>query len=342
MHSKLLFTADDRTGSLEIGGLVADIGHLTPVGPDAQSENVCVVDIATRHLDAAAAKEKMTACLQRPADMRAHKMDAGLRGNWAHEIQVLLDHGYKVAIVCSYPDAGRRCKDGVVYIHDKPVTESVFANDPLNLPISSRPRDVLDEASVVGDVEVWDANDNAEMYQRVDQALAEGRILVGASGVMGALAERVLPESRVAAVQLTKPLMLVCGSLNPLSRAQLEACQCTLEEPDQVQRVRDLIHSQGFAAVASPELKGEITDAEALDMAERLAQIVDQCWSQLGSLLIVGGDTVAAVVGDRTLNVLGNIAPGIPVSELDHVFLITKGGGIGSVNSLNEIVRKAN
>ena len=168
---------------------------------------------------------------------------------------------------------------------------------PSTYPSVLAPRDVLDEASVVGDVEVWDANDNAEMYQRVDQALAEGRILVGASGVMGALAERVLPESRVAAVQLTKPLMLVCGSLNPLSRAQLEACQCTLEEPDQVQRVRDLIHSQGFAAVASPELKGEITDAEALDMAERLAQIVDQCWSQLGSLLIVGGDTVAAAQG---------------------------------------------
>ena len=48
--TKVLLSADDRTGALEIGGLVANEHYSVPVGPSAQSDQCCVVDIATRHL----------------------------------------------------------------------------------------------------------------------------------------------------------------------------------------------------------------------------------------------------------------------------------------------------
>ena len=85
-------------------------------------------------------------------------MDAGLRGNWPHEIHALVELGYRVAVVPSFPDAGRRCKDGIVYIQDVPVLESPFGADPLTAPCSSRPMEVLEEANCIFDeVVVWDA-----------------------------------------------------------------------------------------------------------------------------------------------------------------------------------------
>ena len=50
MRCRVLLSADDRTGALEIGGLVADETHTVPVGPAVDDPRCCVVDIATRHL----------------------------------------------------------------------------------------------------------------------------------------------------------------------------------------------------------------------------------------------------------------------------------------------------
>jgi uncharacterized protein YgbK (DUF1537 family) len=161
---QVLLSADDRTGALEIGGLVADQQHPVPVGPSVSSPRCCVVDIGTRHLSPYEARTRMVELLRRNAAHRAHKMDAGLRGNWPYEIEVLLEAGHRVAVVCAFPDANRRCRGGVVYIHGLPVLESVFGTDPLNAPVSSRPAEVLEHAGVRGDVVVWDADDNAQRY----------------------------------------------------------------------------------------------------------------------------------------------------------------------------------
>ena len=111
----ILLSADDRTGALEIGGLIASTTDPVPVGPHARSATCCVVDISSRHLDVAAAKRRMQHLVDLPARHRAHKMDAGLRGNWAHEVQVLLDNGYKVAILCSFPDSFHSCYQTIPY-----------------------------------------------------------------------------------------------------------------------------------------------------------------------------------------------------------------------------------
>ena len=68
----------------------------------------------------------------------------------------------------------------------------MFGQDPLTAPVSSRPAEVLEHAGVRGDVVVWDADDNEEMQQAIDRAAAEDRVLVGASGVLGAFARGLL------------------------------------------------------------------------------------------------------------------------------------------------------
>ena len=330
--TEVLLSADDRTGALEIGGLVATAEASVPVGPLAASERCCVVDIATRHLDKVEAQARMAELLERDASHRSHKMDAGLRGNWAHEVEVLLQAGFGVAIVCAFPDAGRRCKDGVVYIHDLPVLDSVFGKDPLNAPVSSRPAEVLEHHGVRGDVVVWDANDNAEMRRAVARCHEEGRVLVGASGALGAFAHMFFP-SAPATVRLPKPRVVLCGSLNPLSRAQIAALGVPVE-PQHDWRVGD-----SPVVLATPLPDGEIDDAAAVAMARLAARAVRARWREIGTLLVIGGDTAAAVVGDDTLEAIGTVAPGIPACRYQGLHLVTKGGGIGGPETIAELMR---
>ncbi|MDP6376553.1 MAG: four-carbon acid sugar kinase family protein [Pseudomonadales bacterium] len=332
----VLLSADDRTGALEIGGLIANEQFTVPVGPNAQSERLCVVDITTRHVSREAAQQSMVELLRRNATHRAHKMDAGLRGNWPFEIEVLLEAGHKVAVVCSFPDADRRCKDGVVYIHDLPVLESVFGQDPLNAPVSSRPADVLEHAGVSGDVVVWDADDNEQLHAAIERAAAETRVVVGASGALGAFAQTLYPTLQPRRVPLPHPRRVVCGSLNPLSREQIERTG----HPIQLVGGRlDLIDDP--AIIATPLPGGDIGEAEALAMAVKVAKDIRAVWSNIGTLIVIGGDTVGAIVGEDTLEVIGTVAPGIPASLYDGVCLITKGGGIGQLDVIRDLLQRS-
>lgn len=330
--TQVLLSADDRTGSLEIGGLIANERFAVPVGPKATSARCCVVDIGTRHLSAVAAQERMETMLSRPADQRAHKMDAGLRGNWAQEIDVLVRAGYKVAVICAFPDAGRRCQDGVVYIHDLPVLESVFGNDPLNPQVSSKPAEVLEHFGVRGDVVVWDANDNAEMRAGIERAVREERILVGASGPLGMFANLFLKPDQARAVMLPEPILILCGSLNPLSRAQIQA----VEAP--VQFLGDELAMGPVTLLATVPQSGRIAEDVAQETAEEMARAARSLWADFNSVIVIGGDTAGALIGDDTVETLGCVAPGIPVSRYKQKLIVTKGGGIGQPDTIAGLV----
>lgn len=335
-RTHVLLSADDRTGALEIGGLVADALTTIPVGPNVESERCCVVDIASRHLSKEDAQARMAELVARPADHRAHKMDAGLRGNWAYEIEVLLDAGYKAAVICAFPDAGRLCKDGIVYIHGLPVLESVFANDPLNMPVSSMPAEVLEHAGVTGDWVVWDAKDNDEMERNIRRAIAEDRVVIGASGAIGGLAREYLQTRKPRQIDLPKPVVVLCGSLNGLSREQIGAIGV------RVQTTGDEIDfSSELTVIATPQPPGEITDAQALAMGEDAAAVLHREWEGIGTLVVIGGDTAAAIVGDDPLECMGTVAPGIPASMCRGVCLVTKGGGIGHTQIVREILSRS-
>lgn len=334
---QLLTSADDRTGSLEVGGIIASESHPVPVGTHADHERCCVVDTASRHIAPEAAFERVLEVHKRSASYRCHKMDAGLRGNWPHEIHALVELGYRVAVVPSFPDAGRRCRDGVVYIQDVPVLESPFGADPLTAPCSSRPLEVLEEASCIFDeVVVWDADNNDELDQATRRSLDEDRVLVGPAGALGSYAFHILGKPQPASIAIKKPVLIVCGSLNATSRSQLDRVagkRLVFGEP--------IDHIEDVTVLATPLPDGEINDDMAVAMASQVAEIVHSQDLSSGTLVIVGGDTVAAIVGDETLFALGTVDSGIPVCQYKGNLLITKGGGIGVADSLVEIVNRA-
>ena len=101
--------------------MVANTRFSVPCGTHTDDETCCVVDIASRHLDPEEAQQRAATAHARHARHRCHKIDSGLRGNWPFEVKGLLQLGHPVAVVPSFPDAGRRCAGGVVYVDDVPV-----------------------------------------------------------------------------------------------------------------------------------------------------------------------------------------------------------------------------
>lgn len=339
----LFITSDDRTGALEIAGTVANETFSVPTGPHADNETCCVVDIASRHLDPAAAQRQAAGAHARSARYRCHKIDSGLRGNWPFEVRGLLQLGHGVAVVPSFPDAGRRCVDGVVFVDDVPVLESPFGKDPLTAPLSNRPMEILEATGCAeGDVVVWDAGDNAELAAAARRCHDEGRAMVGPSGAVAAYAAAVFPELARREVAVVPPVLVLCGSLNAMSREQIARLGVpVLTLAADLQLPRPSTTESAITVVATPQPPGAIAPRQA----ERVASAMAQCAHGAlktgygnGTLVILGGDTAAAVVGDETLGVLGTVDTAVPIARFRGGYLVTKGGGIGRPDTLTKLL----
>ena len=341
----LFITSDDRTGALEIAGTVANAAFSVPSGPLADDERCCVVDIASRHLDPRAAQRQAAAAHARNARHRCHKIDSGLRGNWPFEVKGLLQLGHPVAVVPSFPDAGRRCVDGVVYVDDVPVLESPFGKDPLTAPLSNRPMDILESADCADDdVVVWDANDNAELAAAARRCYDEGRVMVGPSGAVAAYAATVFPAHQPLEFPVVPPVLVLCGSLNDMSReqiARLGGPVLTLSDDLRLPRAETASTHSAITVVATPVPPGAISSREAERVAASMAEYAHRALSAgygKGTLVVLGGDTAAAIVGDETLDVLGTIDTAIPIARFRRGYLVTKGGGIGRPDTLTKLL----
>ena len=345
----LFITSDDRTGALEIAGTVAHQRFPVPCGPNADDHGCCVVDIASRHLDPPAAQRQSAMAHARSARYRAHKIDSGLRGNWPFEVKGLLQLGYPVAVVPSFPDAGRRCVDGVVYVDDVPVLESPFGKDPLTAPLSSRPLEILQATGCAdGDVVVWDAIDNSELRAAAERCHAEGRAMVGPSGAVGWYAAMVYPElfdprsrgeelgypvRRDGHLSVLPTVLVLCGSLNAMSREQIARLGVPAHALNHDLRLPPTANRNEITVVATPLPAGAISPGDAQRTARAAADFARSAFTD-GTLIVIGGDTAAAVIGDETLEVLGLADTAIPIARFRGGTLLTKGGGIGRPDTL--------
>ena len=341
----LLVTADDRTGALEAGGACADLGFAVRLvtSPDAD-DDCAVIDLDSRHCQPDEAMRRTERAHRRAARFRCHKMDSGLRGNWPHEVRALVGAGHRVGVLASFPDAGRRCVDGVVFIHDLPVTESAFGRDPRNRVFSDRPLDYLvaagcGDALAKGDLVVLDAGDNDELRTAAARCREQNRMLVGTTGGIGAYAATLRGRRASAPLPpLKRPALVVCGSLHPLSRAQIAALNCPLVGPADEERAVALLAKGSDVVLATEPKATAISTVEADTVAAELATATWR-WlarSRASTLIVLGGDTAAAILGSRTLTVYGCVDTGVPLcrGDDDRLSIVTKGGGIGEPQTL--------
>ena len=349
MTIELLITADDRTGALETGGACADLGfgvRLTTA--PVPTDDCAVIDLDSRHCAAGEAGRRIRATHRTPAAFRCHKMDSGLRGNWPYEVAALVGLGRRVGILASFPDAGRRCDDGTVYIRDVPVAESPFGRDPRSRLLSSRPADYLRAAGCAaaladGRLVVLDANTNAELHAAAVRCRAADRMLVGTTGGVGAYVATLRAGRAGTDVPvLPRPVLIVCGSLHPLSRTQVARLSCLTVRPgDDAEAALAALRRGDDVILATAMTAAEIPDAAAESMGSQVAATVWDWMAASGapSMAILGGDTAAAILGDRTLRVLGSADTAVPLCQTeDGIAVVTKGGGIGEEDTLSRLL----
>ena len=345
----MLVTADDSTGATEAGAAFADAGwtvDVVPVGAgsspteSASAADCTVIDLRSRHVDVDEARRRIVGATTDAH--RVHKIDSTLRGNWAVELSALADRGRRVVLVPSHPRVGRVCDGGVVYVNGVPVAQTDLANDPRLPVLSSRPSESLPGAELDGVDELgqWLATSNSgvaivdaltlvDIDRLVAIALGETDVVLsGPASIVEAVARICAPAGRSDVLPepiLPTPVVVVCASLHPMSRAQIAK-----------------VAEAGFDVVTSSDLRVEDSEQVAVEVAERAHQLI--ATRQARSVILVGGDTAEAFLGDTVVRMFGSIDIGVSLGEAivrgTKLRVAGKPGGFGTPNTLLDLVMR--
>lgn len=253
----LLIIADDFTGALDTGVQFAEHGIRTRVvvGADAelahQDADVLVVDTETRHLPPEQAYAAVSGLVRRAKYAETaylyKKTDSALRGNVGAELAAILKESgeHKLAFLPAFPQMNRVTKDGIQYIDGIPVTESPFGVDPFepvrhaavtellaeqtDLPAASFPAlNAGDSVPEQDGILVFDAATVDELRSTGRALLNNGglHVLAGCAGFGAVLPELLgLGGADVICPKLDPRLLVICGSVNAITVAQLDKAE---------------------------------------------------------------------------------------------------------------------
>lgn len=258
---QLLMIADDFTGALDAGVQFASHGAKTTVitdtvsewSQDVQNVDILVVDAETRHMPAQQAYDTV----HRIVTQGVHagiphiykKTDSALRGNIGAELSALLHaSGEKqLPFLPAFPQIGRCTKQGVHYIQDLPVAQSVFGKDPFEPVKESRvdkliadqtqdPVTILppltydDPLPEQEGILVFDSLSETDLSITAHR-LMEGKKLAIMAGCAGfaAMLPQLLGTNTLHHTpdlpRLDTRLLVLCGSVNPITQTQLDHAQ---------------------------------------------------------------------------------------------------------------------
>ena len=404
--TQLLIIADDLTGALDSGVHFATKGIQTVVKVSKEYEptsdaDVIIIDSETRHVDPKLAYEivfnLVRAARKQGVSYFLKKTDSVLRGRIGEEILAMSDASNEtIHFIPAYPSQGRTTKNGIQYVDGIAVHNSIFGKDPFApvtgetikeiLNIKSIPIFVMghpqSDCSKTRSIIVYDAENDKEV-EGILQALHEGdslHFLAGCAGLAQVLAE-ILPfeKNKVSYHTDASDIFVVCGSLNPISKSQIEfACQhgfTRLQLPKGAKFVKNFLETEAgeeflfllsqSCANHSPIIVdvfdeepccNNIQDEDATiinEGRELVAGVLGallQKWIQMGINqipVVIGGDTLDGFLGSVNYNELRPIcelSAGVVLSELvladRKIALVSKSGGLGHLETLVDIRNK--
>lgn len=384
---QLLIIADDFTGALDTGVQFAMSGARVRVFTDPvcdlaavdEAVNVAVVDAETRHLSATRAYDVVFNLARQAASLGiAHifkKTDSGLRGNIGAELTAVMAAAgcEQMPFLPAFPQMNRTTVDGVHYIGGTPVSDSVFGIDPFEPVRHSKVTDIIAEqssaaahsfpairdAAQVPDQQgilVFDAQSEDDLAATARHLLDAGklRVMAGCAG-FGAVVPALLGLTGGNAPErpaLDPRLLVLCGSVNPVTLAQLQ----TAEEngflrlrmrPDQKLTEGYFDTPEGVSYLNSWKLKLARRDAVIIDandpidneptaayarahslttealrvqISRTLGAIMGKLFDcpDVGTLLITGGDTLLQCmncVRVYEMEPIAELAPGVVLSR---------------------------
>jgi uncharacterized protein YgbK (DUF1537 family) len=310
-----LIAADDRTGALEVAAEVSRAGTPVTVTVGEPPTGEGVVDLGTRGL---AFEQAVAAAAALPAaEWQGHKIDSTLRGNWAAELRA---RAVRTLIIPAWPAMGRTCHGGVVHVHG---VSGAAVRDQLPEAALLAGLDALEGWLAAGDgIAAVDVSDTAALHHVAALAAGSDVLIAGPAGAIGAAFVARFGEGSVAVPpSLAAPVVVMCGSATAVSREQVDRLRRAL--PD-------------VRVVDAPPAEGDLSP----EVVRALAATADL--EGVATLVVIGGDTAAAVLGGGPRMVGGYAAPGMPWSRDGHgggPVVVSKAGGFGGPDALVDLLR---
>ena len=340
---ELLILADDLTGALDTGIQFVDEGANTRVVLDPQyplealdpQVQVLVIDTESRHIPPAQADLVRSITEQAVALGVAciyKKTDSGLRGNVGAELGALLDASGSTQLhfIPAYPKTERTTVDGIHYIKGVPVADSVFGQDPFDPVKYSRVADVLhtqtdftvhsvglrEMAGEQPGIQVYDAVTQEDILNRGLELKKLGRlkVLAGCAGFASVLARLMeITGKRPPLPKAEKAFLLVCGSVNPITRTQVkQAVDAWLagggEEPTQF----EVITAMGFLYFAQQQVDYAVIEVGMGGLWDSTNVIIPEV-SVITNVTLEHTDRLGKTIEAIAIQKAGIIKPGVPV-----------------------------
>lgn len=252
----ILIIADDLTGSLDTGIQFANLNAKTKILAKNEitsrqfhelDTEVLVVNTESRHVTPKEAYDSVYNLSKMAAKAGVKyiykKTDSALRGNIGSELAAVLAASKEkfLAFIPALPPMNRVTIQGIQYIDGTPVHESVFGSDPYNPVKSSHVKDLFKEVNystklyergsvyntdfIEPTIGIFDAetNDDLRIIGRHLYQNNKLKALAGCTGFAAILPEVIgIEKTNVELPTIKKPLLVICGSVNPITRKQIE------------------------------------------------------------------------------------------------------------------------
>lgn len=292
---KHFLLADDLSGAFDAGAAFCERGWRVRLETGAHFSKVPVEDGELRLISTESrnlSPEKSTLIVGEALDQIGRdrlvfkKIDSTLRGPVAAELRAVLDRIKPPLVILTpaNPTAGRTVENGFLLVNGRPVSETVFARDPLCPVSESNVVDLLRNGDLpdVGllklqggenlrkcmgagkTILVCDARENTDLDSVVSAALSEEpRTLFVGSGALAAAVARAMPPHASQALGTLPPkpdrgLVFVCGSMHPASNRQMELLEKRTGIP-----IRRVVHEHGNPELLGKQLVGDLNDRNA-------------------------------------------------------------------------------
>lgn len=253
---KLIILADDFTGALDTAIKFSKRGIKTcVVNIDFNLEEinnhveVLAINLETRHLKSEKAYQRIkdVITLFQKKDIYIYKKtDSVLRGNVGIELQALLDYTQNkfLPFIPAYPKLNRYTIQGIQYLGDVPIHESIVANDPIEPIRNSSVIQIIKETSNVNTyyvnqtmvrevfesylpkdktIAVFDSATQDDIKYLAKQIVNKNiKIMAGCAALASELAKLIdfsINKERFK-INLSK-LIIICGSVNPVTKLQI-------------------------------------------------------------------------------------------------------------------------
>lgn len=405
---ELFILADDLTGALDTSVQFAAQGVSTLVvideafdfGGHEGTESVLVMSIATRHVENSEAYRRVYDVSRRAVEAGIpylfKKTDSILRGNVASELVAMMDASgaMRLDFLPAFPALGRTTVNGEQLLDGHPIHETVFGSDLLEPVTNSFIPDIISQVSDIrcnvirsGEsaqvleekhINIYDAETDEDLRRIVSGLYRENalRVMAGCAGLGSVLHDTLPLKDRIAPRDEPRgKLLVVCGTVNPITRKQLDYAQShgfsrvTLSPDQKFSRSalsQDLIiHLMQLHKAETPVILDVAEDLranceanctkeaaakETRDVvAGNLGWLVRELWQRgvRATLMVTGGDTLLAVLealNCREIHPIREIRPGVVLSECtsegQRLPVISKSGGFGARTLLIDIAEE--